>query len=130
MDLYLKTPYPSGPPNYSGNPYMAGLPYLQLVFARELDRGYLVDVAESELHCIDGLIESNGPQLSQDATWRMTSWVMDGYAELLEPGGLYEPSALAAYEAPVLSPEPSSLALLISGLLGVLFYARSRWKRR
>jgi hypothetical protein len=74
--------------------YMAGLPYLMHVFARELPENAGLDqAADEELHYVHGLLFENGdPPLSLVETWELMSWAMMSYAEKLSPGSLFRSS--------------------------------------
>lgn len=71
--------------------YMAGLPYLMYVFARELpEHGDLVAGGDAELRFIQELVRQAGdPSISLVANWEVLTWSMVSYAERLQPGALF-----------------------------------------
>lgn len=81
--------------NYFSDTYMAGMPYLMAVLARESAEVLptILSAAEQELLYVDGLLFKGG---APDATilqiWELMSWTMMSYAEMLYPGALFRNS--------------------------------------
>ena len=80
--------------DFKGATYMAGMPYLMYVFARELpEHQGLVQAADQELQYVHDLLWKNGdPPLSLVEPWENMTWMMMSYAEKFSPGSLFRKS--------------------------------------
>jgi hypothetical protein len=85
---------------FCADTYMAGMPYLQYIFARELPEHHdQASAADQEMRYVAGLLSKDG--LAKDGrpaaagtliAWELMTWAMTSYAEKLCPGALLRTS--------------------------------------